>query len=260
MQTPPPSTLCPATGPTVIADVARVSGSGGTVRVTCATINGGSAEAGSDYTTVSTELVWLGGDTHTKSCIVPITNDGAPEMDETINLVLVNPAGGAHLGTPAAAVIRITDNDGVGATVVYPGAPTAIPDTNTTLSLPLVVTGAPSPIIDVNAFLHVHHTWVGDLIIRVRSPRGTSVYLIVGPGAATSSDYGCSGDDIEAIFDDAASSMRIPTAAPAPASRRVRIAQSINSPRSTVRIPMAHGTSTSRIERQVMPAVSRASH
>jgi len=45
------------------------------------------------------------------------------------------------------------------------------------------------------------HTWVGDLVITVTSPSGTSVELmnnIGGPG------FGCAGDGLDLVFDDAA--------------------------------------------------------
>ena len=45
--------------------------------------------------------------------------------------------------------------------------------------------------------------WIGDLGATLTSPQGTSVQLFDGPGIPAS-QYGCSGDDIDVSFDDAA--------------------------------------------------------
>lgn len=70
----------------------------------------GSASAGSDYTATSGTVSFAAGET-TKTFSVAITNDSLPEADETLNLVLSNPTGGAVLGSPSSSVITIVDND-----------------------------------------------------------------------------------------------------------------------------------------------------
>ncbi len=70
----------------------------------------GSAVAGSDYAAVSGTLVFNPGET-SKSFTVPIIDDTINEADETINLTLSNPTGGATLGSPQTLPLTITDND-----------------------------------------------------------------------------------------------------------------------------------------------------
>ncbi|MEW6730990.1 MAG: Calx-beta domain-containing protein [Acidobacteriota bacterium] len=89
--------------------VTRTNGSEGTVTVNYTTSNG-TATAGADYTATSGTLTLLNGET-LKSFSIPITDDANDENDETVNLMLSSPTGGATLGTPASAVLTITDND-----------------------------------------------------------------------------------------------------------------------------------------------------
>jgi uncharacterized repeat protein (TIGR01451 family)/uncharacterized delta-60 repeat protein len=97
-----------------VITVTRTGGSVGAVSINYATTGGGTATAGSDYTPVSNTLTFAPGQT-VRTFTVPIVNDTAVEFDETVNLVLFNPTGGATLGPVAAAVLNIRDDDnGVG--------------------------------------------------------------------------------------------------------------------------------------------------
>lgn len=93
--------------PTATITVVRSDGNNGAVGVTCATTGGGTATAGSDYTAISTSITFADGDASSKTCSVPINNDGASEGGETINLILSNPTGGAVLGTLMQAIVTI---------------------------------------------------------------------------------------------------------------------------------------------------------
>ena len=98
-------------GPSANIVITRTGGSGGQVSVTFNTSNG-TATAGSDYTAVNNFTVtFADGEAAEKTVTVPITNDTAQEPDETVNLTLTNPTGGATLGSPNTATLTIVDND-----------------------------------------------------------------------------------------------------------------------------------------------------
>ena len=91
--------------------ITRTGGSAGAVGVSFATSNG-TATAPSDYTAVTQTVSFANGDTANKTVSIPIVNDTSVEPNETVNLALSSPTGGATLGSPSTAVLTITDNDG----------------------------------------------------------------------------------------------------------------------------------------------------
>jgi hypothetical protein len=94
-------------GGSLTVTVVRTGGSDGTVTVNYATSNG-TANAGSDYTATTGTLTFLPGDT-SETFNVPILPDAVVEGDETFNLTLTTPTGGAVIGSPATAVATIVD-------------------------------------------------------------------------------------------------------------------------------------------------------
>jgi CSLREA domain-containing protein len=98
-------------GGNAVITVRRAGGFSDEVSVNYATSNG-TATGGTDYTAASGRLTFYSGEIN-KIFVVPITNDNIHEPNETINLSLSNPTGGATLGSPSAAVLTIVDDDSV---------------------------------------------------------------------------------------------------------------------------------------------------
>ena len=94
-------------------------------------------------------------------------------------------AGGVTESVANDAVVAIPDNTGA-------------QDGCTTVD----VTAA-GPIASVIVELDITHTWAGDLVAEVTSPSGTTVSLVDRIGYA-GTGFGCAGDDLALVFDDAA--------------------------------------------------------
>src|SRR4030095_16327948 len=71
------------------------------------------ATAGSDYTAANQTVSFANGDAADKTVTITILDDTTYEGNETVNLALTNPTGGATLGTPSTAVLTITENEPV---------------------------------------------------------------------------------------------------------------------------------------------------
>ncbi|HXG11885.1 MAG TPA: Calx-beta domain-containing protein, partial [Gemmataceae bacterium] len=95
-------------GPATVT-VTRIGGSAGIATVVFTT-SGGSATAGQDYTPVTQTLIFGASET-SKTVTIPIISDTLTELNETVNLTLSAPTGGATLSTPSTAVLTILDND-----------------------------------------------------------------------------------------------------------------------------------------------------
>ncbi|MFM7441196.1 MAG: nidogen-like domain-containing protein [Snowella sp.] len=95
--------------PIAAVTVIRTEGSGGAVS---AKINfkDGTAKSPGDYTNTSITVNLAAGET-SKTVNIPIFNDTTPEPDETVQLILTNPTGGATIGPQNTATLTIVDND-----------------------------------------------------------------------------------------------------------------------------------------------------
>lgn len=89
--------------------VTRTGGSSGTATVSVATSDG-TATSPADFAD-SDQVLTFGPGVTTQSFTIAIVNDGSVEGDETVNLALSNATGGASLGSQAAAVLTIVDDD-----------------------------------------------------------------------------------------------------------------------------------------------------
>src|SRR6185369_15807876 len=72
---------------------------------------GGTATAGTDFTSSSGLLSWGDGDTSDKTFTVPIIDNTVNAPNKTINLSLSNATNGAALGSPVNAVLTIFDDE-----------------------------------------------------------------------------------------------------------------------------------------------------
>jgi len=87
--------------------VTRTGGSSGAVSVSFATSDG-TGKAGADYTTTTQTVNFAAGDTTAKTVSVPVKVNSTVAGNETVNLTLSGPTGAATLGSPATAVLTIT--------------------------------------------------------------------------------------------------------------------------------------------------------
>jgi ELWxxDGT repeat protein len=95
--------------PIAAVTIQRIDGAEGFVRVSVALSNG-TATFPADYSTNLTYVDFVNGET-SKTVNIPVFNDNVTELSETINLTLVDPQGGATLGTQTTAVLTIVDDD-----------------------------------------------------------------------------------------------------------------------------------------------------
>ena len=107
-------TVSEAAGVATITVQRTAGATGSGVTVDYATVAGGTATPGADYLLTSGTLTFKAGEA-SKTFTVPIVNDNVDEPNETVNLALSNPTGGATLGTPATAMLTIADDDVPGA-------------------------------------------------------------------------------------------------------------------------------------------------
>ena len=119
--------------------VVRTGGAAGSVTVDFATIGGGTATAGADYTAVTPTLTFAAG-VMSRTVTVPITNDTLDEANETVLLQLTNATGGATLGPRSTATLTILDND-VAGTVQFSQSLYTVTETAVSAPIAIVRTG-----------------------------------------------------------------------------------------------------------------------
>lgn len=101
-------------GTSVDVTMTRTGGVAGEVSVQVVVTGGTATNGGVDYTLGSPVVTWADGDAAPKTVSIPIVDDSLLESDETIDLQLQNATGSAVIGTPAATVVTIMDEDSAG--------------------------------------------------------------------------------------------------------------------------------------------------
>ena len=105
-----PVYTAPAANTNAVITVNRLGGTNGAVQVSYATVAGGTASNGVDYTGVSGALNWTNGESGGKTFTVPILANNVVQSNVTVNLALSNPTNGASaIGLPATAVLTIVE-------------------------------------------------------------------------------------------------------------------------------------------------------
>ncbi|HEY9622360.1 MAG TPA: Calx-beta domain-containing protein [Crinalium sp.] len=126
--------------------VTRTGGSSGAVSVTVNPVNG-TAIAPTDYNGALITVNFADGDTAAKTVTIPIVNDSSVEGNETVNLSLINPTGGAAIGAQSSAVLTIVDDDVLPTPTPTPTpAPTPTPTPIPTPTPTPIVTPTPTPV------------------------------------------------------------------------------------------------------------------
>jgi uncharacterized repeat protein (TIGR01451 family)/uncharacterized delta-60 repeat protein len=98
---------------TATITVQRRGVAAGAVSVDYATLPGGTAVPGVNYTAVNGQLTWGDGDLAPKTFTIPVIDNSLTNPDLTVLLGLSNPTGpaGTRLGAPAAATLTIIDDE-----------------------------------------------------------------------------------------------------------------------------------------------------
>ena len=97
---------------TAVAAV-TVNRTGDRTAAVSATVNlaDGSAKATDDYGNSPILVNFAAGDNTPKTIEIPVVDDTLVERNETVNLSLANPTGGARIGAQSTATMTIVDND-----------------------------------------------------------------------------------------------------------------------------------------------------
>ncbi|NDD38770.1 MAG: hypothetical protein EB082_10245, partial [Verrucomicrobia bacterium] len=94
-----------------VITVRRIGGTTGSIGVSYATTNTGTAIPGFHYTPASGSLTWGDGDASPRSFVIPLFNNTIVDGNRTVDLVLLNPTNGASLNIPSLATLTILDDD-----------------------------------------------------------------------------------------------------------------------------------------------------
>ena len=100
----------PESNPAATITVNRSGGTNGAAQVSYATVAGGTATNGVNFTGVAGVLNWTNGEAGAKIFTVPILNDNQASSNRTVNVALSNPTNAASaLGLQATAVLTVIE-------------------------------------------------------------------------------------------------------------------------------------------------------
>ncbi len=130
----------PENGGVGTISVQRSGGDSGAISVNYATANG-TATAGSDYSAASGTLNWADGDSAAKTFTVAAIDDALAEGNESINLTLSAPGGGATLGAQRTAALNILDNDNAPGSIAFTAANVSVAEAAGAVTVSVARTG-----------------------------------------------------------------------------------------------------------------------
>ena len=127
-----------------VLNVQRIGAGNNTVTVTYATVPGGTAVAGTDYTATNGVLTFAPGVTN-QSIVVPITNNKITNAAKTFNVQLAAPNGGS-LGAGTLAQVTILDDDSV---LQFAAGAVSVVESAGSITLNVTRTGASNSVVTV---------------------------------------------------------------------------------------------------------------
>jgi hypothetical protein len=105
-----PNFSVPASNTVATVTVNRMDGTNGAAQVSFATVAGGTAATGADFTGVSGVLNWTNGESAPKTFTVPVLGNTLVQSNVTVNLALSNPTNMASaLGLQSTAVLTLVE-------------------------------------------------------------------------------------------------------------------------------------------------------
>jgi len=150
----------------------RVNRTGGQAAVTVHfATEDGTAIAGQDYYATNGTLTF-GSNQLSQTIVVPIINDLAAEGDETVQLHLTNPGGGASLGANSNAVLRILDDE---SSIGFTNATYSVSEAGPAITLNVIRSGAK------NTSVSVDFTTVNGTAVAPDDYRATTGTLVFPP-------------------------------------------------------------------------------
>ena len=150
----------------------------------------GTASAPSDYAAGTGAVTFASGET-AKTVTVQVKGDTSDEPDETFNVNLTNASGNATIGNGRAVGTIVNDDQPTGCAATN-GSDVQISDFSTVES-PISISGCTrNASATATVAVHIVHTYIGDLIVTLVAPDGSTHVLHNRTGFST--------DDINQIY------------------------------------------------------------